>query len=400
VRGKKRLVIVLVAALVASGGVWLRLNRDDPAPQEVPARLAFPDLDAIGLDGDGGSADLCATVDKTMKPRGYQRVIGPSPDRADASCRFITPGLSLLTDDALGLHVDLTVWRGNADSWYRILRDDFTEVTSWPVGDAGFVAYQQHEGERHRAGGASNKPIPSPNLPVSETTAVSRHGDDLMSIVLWGTTRDAFRPEPLPEDVAHDEIMDVLRALNGDGEPGASRIATPPTLKGASYLNHLTSPELPEDGSRSAACAAFGDVAGKTGTQAGRRYSTRVDGALMYMCHFETPDKEHWQKGEVQRLVDVEFVTYPQEEGFRAAEILSRHMLVAGVVPQYELPVGDGGYVSYTYKERGWTEITAGYVANGRTYVWIYIRAVAYGDGDIVALPRETALKDIATLLT
>jgi hypothetical protein len=365
----------------------------------APARLALPDLDTLGLDAGGDPAAFCAAVGKTMKARGYQAPSAPSAESSGASCRFITSGLSLLTDGSPSLNVDVAAWRDSAEKQYGVLRGDFerSEVTSWPVGDIGFVGYQ----EQHKA--------------WSGTTAVSRAGDDLMAITLWGSLqRDSELNEPLAKKVALDEITDILRALSGDGEPRGPRIVAPPTLEHAPYLTNLTAPRLPVDTSRDTACAAFGDIAGKTGTQADfTDADSTIDGtdqAPMFFCEFKEPDPADRPEGDIQRQVRIRYVTYHQDSGgIRISNLLTQDLLAAGATSLYELPVGDGGFVAYsdtdvaysdTYRDHGYSETTASYVVNSSTYVRIYIRALVVRDGKLVPLPEETAVKDIATLLT
>lgn len=388
-KSKRLLVIALVvtAVLAVSGGVWFWLDQDDTPT--APARLALPDLDTLGLDEGGDPAAFCTAVGKTMKARGYQAPSAPSQASSGASCRFITSGLSLLTDGSPSLNVDVTAWRDSAEKQYGALRGDFEryEVTSWPVGDIGFVGYQK----QHKA--------------WSGTTAVSRSGDDLMAITLWGSLqRDSELNEPLAKDVALDEITDILRALSGDGEPRRPRIATPPTLKQAPYLTNLTAPRLSVDTSRDTACAAFGDIAGKTGTQADfTDADSTIDGtdqALMFFCEFKEPDPADRPEGDIQRQVRIQYVTYHQESGgIRISDLLTQDLLAAGTTPRlYELPVGDGGFVAYsgtdtaysdTYQDHGYSETTASYVVNSSTYVQIYIRALVVRDGKLVPLPEE-----------
>ena len=379
--GKKQLVIALVviAVLGVGGGVWFWLNQDDAGPDR--SGPAFPDLNALGLDAGGGLAELCATVGRTMTARGYQQVTAPSQDRAAATCRFITPGLSFLADGAPSLNVDFAVWRDDAERRYGLLRDGVTdhEVTSWPVGDVGFVGFRQLSGQ------------------WSEIRAVSRSGDDVVAIILWGATqRGSVKTEALAEGVARDEITDVLRALSGDSEQGKPRIVTPATLEQASYLAGLTAPRLPALGPSEEACAAFGDIAGKTGTQ---EHYVKADlpteghlGSPTYSCRFATPDPDHTPEEDLRRVVEVEFVTNA-EDWFRVSTFLASDMLAAGDVPRYELPVGDGGYASYTDNPLGYSETRARYVVNGTTYVSIHIR-------DKETRDEETALRNLATLLT
>jgi hypothetical protein len=377
--GKKRLVIALVVivALGVGGGLWFWLNQDDAGPDR--SGPAFPDLDALGLDA--GSAELCATLGRTMTARGYQQVDAPSQDRAAATCRFITSGLSFLADGSHSLNVDFAVWRGDAERRYGIVRDDVTghEVTPWPVGDVGFVGFWQ------------------PSEQWSELRAVSRSGNDVVAITLWGAIqRGSVETEALAEGVARDEITDILRALSGDGKPGKSRIVTPQALEQAPYLTDLTAPRLPALGPSEEACAAFGDIAGKTGTQ---EHYDKADlptegyaGPPTYTCRFATPDPDHTPEEDLRRVVEVEFITNT-EDWFRVPTFIAWDMLADGETPQYELPVGNGGYASYTDNPLGYSDTRARYVVNGTTYVTIHIR-------DKETRDEETALRNLATLLT
>ena len=276
-----------------------------------------------------------------------------------------------MEDGSNNLNVDVTVWRDDAESRYRHALNLFTgrqddsgvrqnKVARWPVGDDGFAGYHEYVGS-----GAIR----------ADTAAVFRSGNDLLEIAVTGYVQRGLATEPLPEKTTYGEITDILRALSGDGEPGKPRITTP-DLKQIPLVNGLTAPELP--GPAADVCSGFGDVAGKTGTVPEDATLSKVDDASMYTCAFDHPeDPRPRPEGYEKRVVWIRFVVHRPEKAFRAAEKVARDLkTVRGDLPNteslYELPVGDGGYVSY--RALGHGEVLAGYLVDGRIYVHIEIR--------------------------
>ena len=212
-------MVVLVAGI--AGGVWWvqsgggssATGQNDLPRNQNLKELAFPDPDGFGFGG--GPGEMCATLDKAMRARGYQPVDAKGSDGANASCWYITTGLSLMEDGSNNLNADISVWRGDVGPRYQTMLDkavrerdeqqpdpEFrtSKVEQFPVGDVGFISHQEST---------------NPNTERTDTTAVFRSGDDLVMIAMWGNVRhvgeagEYGKSEPLTEEVTYGEIADI-----------------------------------------------------------------------------------------------------------------------------------------------------------------------------------------------
>jgi hypothetical protein len=355
---------------------------------------------------------MCTNVNKTMRDRGYQPVDAKGSSGANASCWYITTGLSLLEDGSNNLNADISVWRGEVELKYQTMlgkavrqRDKqqqdpefrVSKVEQFPAGDVGFISHQEHL---------------HPDTERTDTTAVFRSGDDLMMIALWGNIRHVSEAgeygesEPLTEETTYREITDIIRALSGDGEPGEPQI-TEPKLRKNPALAGLTAPELPVDGTPEQACGKLTAVAGQLGTRPENRSRTAAAGAAGFACTFEPVEEpKDRPDGYSEREIAVRWATYKPEDAFRASETMGRDVLGlrngtandnAKPSPLYELPVGDIGYALYHRPGHG--EVTAAYLLDGRTYVHIEISGYRSGASGVEPLPEDVLLKDLATFL-
>ena len=200
------------------------------------AQLAFPDLGAL-RHGDGVDA-MCGSVEKAMTPRGYRR-ISAGETSGGINCRFITPGLSLLTDGAIMMSSDVASWRGDTEDLFQRFYDQAvrmrdaelknpsyasSKIEHFPAGDGGYIF--------HRV----TKAVSATNA-RTDTEAVFRSGDDLMWVALWGNVHRAAKggervlADPLTEEITYREISDIVKALSGDGQPRARRRSPSPTWR-------------------------------------------------------------------------------------------------------------------------------------------------------------------------
>lgn len=407
---------MLVAGV--AGGLWLwsgsgsggapAAGQDELPKNPDLAEMPFPDLEVFGL-GDGSG--LCEPVNEIMRGRGYQPVDAKGGD-TEASCWYITTGLSLLEDGSNNLNADISVWRGDADSRYQTFLDKFagqrdaqqekpdfrlSKIEQFPVGDLGFISHQEYV---------------SPGSERTDTTAFFRSGDDIVMIALWGYVQHVSESgedlpnEPLTEEVTYREVTDILRAMNGSGEPGEGQI-TDPDLKENPALKGLTAPRLATEGTAEQACAPFTAVAEKLGTRSAGTNVNHAGGAPEFGCTFDPPERpEDLPDDYSEREINIRFVAYAEEEAFRASEKMGRELLglrnqtatdKVKPSPLYELPVGDLGYALYHVPGYGY--VTAGYLVDGRTYVHIEISGWSRGDG-VEPLTEDVLMKDLATLLT
>ncbi|HEX2130221.1 MAG TPA: hypothetical protein VHH15_01580 [Actinophytocola sp.] len=420
-KGGRRLVVVLVVAVVlaagVAGGVWLWQGGGDSVtagqadlPKNPDLRTtAFPDLDSLGFGG--GPAELCPSVNKVMRERGYQRV-SAGRDGSGISCMFITTGLSLLKDGSNDLSANITAWRGEAGDKYQGFLDKFTgqrdrqqqdpdyrvsKVEQFPVGDEGFIAHQESL---------------RPDSERTTTTAFFRSGEDVMMIAVWGAVHHlsetgADQPnEPLTEEIAYGELTDILLSLNGEGTPGEPRISEPDLAENPA-LSGLTEPALPTEGTPEEVCDAFADAAEQIGTVPAGATVDHAGGAPRYGCSFDPPEEpEDWPEDYGEREISIRTVTYDPAEAFRASESMGRELqgLMRNTAtdktrpsPLYELPIGDIGYALYHVPGYGY--LTAAYLVDGRTYVHIELNGWTRGDDGVVPLSEDALLADLTTLL-
>ena len=402
----------------AAGGVWLwQSGGDAPSasqsdlPQNPDLKeLTFPDPDSFGFSE--GPGEMCVDVNKMMRDRGYQPVDAKGAAGTSASCWYITTGLSLLEDGSNSLNADISVWRGDVESRYQTMLDNAigqrdkqqqddgyraSKVEQFPAGDIGFISHQESL---------------SPGSERTDTTAVLRSGDDLMMIALWGNVRhytetgDDGEKEPLTEEITYREITDILTALSGDGEPGEPQI-TDPKLRENPALAGLTAPELPTEGTPEEACGTLTDVAGQFGTTPKNASRTAAVEAAGFGCSFEPVEEpEDWPDGYSEREISIRWATYKPEEAFRAADVMGRELLglrdtvttaEAPPSPLYELPVGDVGYA--LYRVPGYSYVSAAYLLEGRTYVFVEIGGWRAGDSGVEPLAEDVLLTDLATFL-
>jgi hypothetical protein len=409
-------VVVLVAG-IAGGAWWLQSGGDSSVAgqNDLPRNqnlkeLKVPDPDALGFGG--GPGEMCTNVNKVMRERGYQPVDAKGSAGANASCWYITTGLSLLEDGSNNLNADISVWRDDVESRYQSMVDkairqrdkqqqnsEFraSKVEQFPAGDVGFISHQE---SLH------------PDTERTDTTAVFRSGDDLVMIALWGNIRHVSAAgeygenEPLTEQTTYREITDIIRALSGDGEPGEPQI-TEPKLQENPALAGLTAPELPVEGTPEEACGTLTAVAGQLGTRPKNRSRTTAPGASGFACAFEPVEApKDRPDGYSEREIAVRWATYKPEDAFRASETMGREVLGlrnsaakddAKPSPLYALPVGDVGYA--LYRRPGYGRVTAAYLLDGRTYVHIEISGYRSGASGPEPLPEDVLLKDLATFL-
>jgi hypothetical protein len=415
-------IVVVAVALVAgiAGGVWWwQSGGDTPtaSQSDLPTnpnlkKLAFPDPDGFGFSD--GAGEMCVNVNKTMRERGYQPVDAKGSDGTSASCWYITTGLSLLEDGSNNLNADISVWRGDAESRYQTMLDkavrerdkqqqddDFraSKVEQFPAGDMGFISHQEYV---------------VPDSERADTTAVFRSGDDLMMIALWGDIKhytesgDHGENEPLTEEITYGEITDIMTALSGEGEPGEPRI-TDPKLQENPALAGLTAPELPTEGTPEEACGTLTDVAAQLGTKPKNTSRTDAVDAAGFACSFEPVDEPDERPDDYsEREISIRWATYEPAEAFRASEVMGRELLgvrdTSGTTdktpqsPLYDLPVGDVGYA--LYRVPGYSYVSAAYLVDGRTYVFVEIGGWRSGDSGVEPLPEDVLLKDVGTFLT
>jgi hypothetical protein len=395
------LVVVAVVAVVAAGagvGVWLLRDGSgggDPSADLPENRnlktMSFPDPDSFGYAD--GPESMCAALDETMSARGYLFVSGKR-NNGGQYCRFITPGLSLLKDGSNEIRVDVGVWRDDAEGRYEALQSSALEqsqsqqkkadysvskVERFPVGDAGFIYHR--EGDR------------------TDTEAYFRSGGDLMTVSVWGTvlvssTSETPETKPLPEEVTYREITDIIVSLNGEGKPGPPQLTAPelaqsPALAGTANLT------FPEGLTVEDACAKATPAAGTLGM------TRKTSGS----CGFEA-GSDNWRdyvEGYTEREMTIGVGDYPPERNIVAAEQMARDLrswlrIAAGdrpCGPLYELPFADTGYATYCGNI-----LHVGFVLNGRTYVSVEANGFRKTGGELVPLPEEEVLGNLATVLT
>jgi hypothetical protein len=394
----KWLVVVAVVAVVAAGagiGVWLLRDgaggdpsADLPKNPNLPA-MSFPDPDSFGY-ADGPEA-MCAALDEVMSVRGYLLVSGKR-NNGGQYCRFITPGLSLLKDGSNELRVDIGVWRDDAERRYEGLQSSALEqsqqknpgsavskVERFPVGDAGFIHHR--EGER------------------TDTEAHFRAGGDLMMVSVWGTvlvasTSEVPETKPLTEEITYREITDVIASLTG-GEPGPPQI-TAPELAQSPALAGLANLALPAGLTAQDACAKVVPVAETLGMK------QKTSGE----CGFEA-GSDDWRdhvEGYTEREMTIGVRDYPPEGNIVASEEMARDLrswlrIAAGsrpCGPLYELPfAANTGYATYCGNV-----LHAGFVLDRRNYVRIDANGYRKTGGELVALPEDEVLGNLATVLT
>jgi hypothetical protein len=394
------LVVVAVVAVVAIGagvGVWLLLDGSGGDPSaELPQNqnleaMSFPDPDSFGY-AEGPEA-MCAALDEAMSARGYLLVSGKR-NNGGQYCRFITPGLSLLKDGSNEIRVDIGVWRDNAEDRYASLQssaleqsqaqqkksgDAVSRVERFPVGDSGFIYHR--EGDR------------------TDTEAHFRSGGDLMMVAVWGTvlvssTSDTPVTEPLSGEVTYREITDIIMSLNGEGKPGPPQI-TAPELARSPALAGLANLTFPAGMTAGDVCAKVTPVAGTLGM----KQKTSGD------CGFEA-GSDNWRdyvEGYTEREMTIGVGDHPPEGNIVASEEMARDLRSWLRIatedrpcgPLYELPFADTGYATYCGNV-----LHVGFVLDGRTYVSIDSNGFRKTGGELVPLPEDEVLGNLATVLT
>lgn len=415
--GRVVAVIVVVLVVVLGGGVgvwvWQSGGGSSAVGEDLPknaalAQLAFPDLGAL-RHGDGVDA-MCGSVEKAMTPRGYRR-ISAGETSGGINCRFITPGLSLLTDGAIMMSSDVASWRGDTEDLFQRFYDQAvrardaelknphyasSKIEHFPAGDGGYIFHRVT-----KAVGATNA--------RTDTEAVFRAGDDLMWVALWGNVHRAAKggervlADPLTEEITYREISDIVKALSGDGQPGAPQITKPdlaqhPTLAatGAKPVAGGTTTE--------AVCGKFGAAAGKLGV---------VPMPKRGGCTYEPPDDRSYSEGSVHRTVGIAVEVKEKDSNTPAEEELARELRSLlerssddkyKFGPVHELPLGGTGYaVLYTLEGGGGSSsgyVQAGYVVDGTTHVLVKLTSRVKNGRDLVAPSEEALVADLVTILT
>ncbi|MEV1119575.1 hypothetical protein AB0I91_31370 [Actinosynnema sp. NPDC049800] len=408
-------IVVVLVVLAGAGGVWFwqsgggssAVGEDLPKNPALD-RLAFPDLGAL-RHGDGVDA-LCGSMAEVMTGRGY-RPISRGKTEGGINCRFITPGLSLLTDGALMMSSDVATWRGDADDRYQRFYDlavrqrdaqlknpgyASSKIEHFPAGDGGYVFHRET-----KAVGATGA--------RTDTEAVFRSGEDLMWVALWGNVHRAAKggervlADPLTEEVTYGEISDIVKSLSGEGQPGAPRITKPelaqqPTLA-ATKAKPVAGGTTTKD-----VCAKFDAAAGQLGVTAVPNRGG---------CVYDPPDGASYGEGSVHRTVEIAVGVEEKDSNTPAEEELARELrslLGRTSDDKYEfgkvceLPVGDTGYaVYYTLKGGGGSSsgyVQAGYVVDGTTHVVVKVTSRVKKGRDLVAPPEDALVADLVTVLT
>ncbi|MCC8251138.1 hypothetical protein [Saccharothrix luteola] len=413
-----RLVAVIIVVLVVlggAGGVWFRQSGggssavgEDLPKNSALGQLAFPDLGAL-RHGEGVDA-LCGALEGAMTGRGY-RPISRAETEGGINCRFITPGLSLLTDGAIMMSSDIASWRGDADDRYRRFFDlavrqrdaqlknpgyASSKIEHFPAGDGGYVFHRVT-----KAVGA--------NGARTDTEAVFRSGEDLMWVALWGNVHRAAKDgervpaDPLTEEVTYGEISDIVKSLSGDGQPGEPRITKPELAQHPTLAATKANPV--------AGGTTTGDVCGKFDAAAGRLGVAPVP--KRGGCAYDPPEGASYGEGSVHRTVEIAVGVEEEDSNTPAEEELARELrsllgrtsdgtYTFGKV--YDLPVGDTGYaVYYTVKGGGGSSsgyVQAGYAVDGTTHVLVKLAGRVKKGRDLVAPSEEALVADLVTVLT
>lgn len=413
------LPVVLIAAAI--GGVLLL--RDGGSPDvavvdnpDVP-ELAFPDPESLDFSTLSGTSvdevmdsaddfEMCDTIAKLMEPRGYD-LSAVNPASKGGSCRFYTPGMSLLTDGSLNLLADVGLWQGDSEAMYdshleaagkagTSERSSYKsgKVENFPLGDEGFIHHME-----------------SAEMGRSDATAVARSGDFVLLVAVWGSVHTVDiddKEKPLGKEVTYREIFDIVKALGGKAKPGEPQISRP-KLKEHPTLAKLQAPRLPELEGRKAeeVCADLARAADRLGLELTSPDSKGGAVSLDYSC--SSPDLYEVDGGDVTRSLIISFRKFHSVSKTRPLGELGRdaegHLLdhVEGTYTEpadaamYDLPFADSGYALYE-DDGGTGFLRVGYVIDD-LYVTMELSGYRRDGFDRVALTEDTMLKDLATLV-
>jgi hypothetical protein len=409
-------IIAVVLVLGGAGGVWYWQadSGSSAATEDLPKnsrleQLTAPDPGALRY-GDGVDA-MCGAMEKAMTARGYRRISG-SMTEGGINCRFITPGLSLLTDGAIMMSSDVAIWRDGAEDRYQRFFDkavrmrdaqqknpdyESTKIEHFPAGDGGYIFHRVR-----KAAGATGA--------RTDTEALFRSGDDLVWVAVWGNVHRAAKDgervlaDPLAEEITYREISDIVKSLSGEGKPGDPQITKPDLAEHPTLAAAKANP-VAEGTTGDKVCAKFEAAA------AGKLAVTRV--ANRAACTYEPPKGTSHKDGSVHRKVEISVGLGQKNSNTPAEEDMARELqsLVERASDKtyefgriHELPVGDAGYaVYYTVKGAGGDSsgyVQAGYVVGDTTHVLIKVTTRVANGKDMVAPPEDAMITDLATVLT
>ena len=391
--------LVLVVVLLAGGGVgvWLWQGggpAGDPSA-DLPAseglkEMAFPDPNSFGY-GEGSEA-MCAALSEKLAPRGYQPVSGDKSGSTGLTCRFLTPGLSLLKEGSVDIRADIGVWKDDAAQRYASLQENavgqsekeknkpdiaVSKVERFPVGDAGYIYHR----ESIRA----------------DTEAYFRSGEYLMLVSVWGTEvvsadADVPKTKALTGEVTYQEITDILTVLNGEGEPGPPLISAPEQEKSPA-LEAMADLRFPEEFTVAAACPAVVAATAPAGLRPGGGGACGVErGSDDWRDHGE---------GYVEMTMAINGKDYPKTGNILATEELARDvrarlkMTDRECTPLYSLPFAETGYALYCGNI-----LWVGFVLDGETYVDIEYSGHRVRDSDLEPVPVDEVMALLVTVLT
>ncbi|PWV72560.1 hypothetical protein SAMN05421630_11279 [Prauserella marina] len=423
-RKRKLTAIVVTVVLVVAAGVTgvLLLTGGEGDRPELAARpgaqeTAFPDI--ASFDYDAGEDAVCEALLTPMSSRGYE--LRSSSSEYGVTCTFGTPTTSALEDGVTDLHASVFLIRGDAERAYamklgsteRFMRDyandsasEIGELQGVPIGDEGY--FQSTE---------------FPETGNTRATAAFLSGNEMVGIDLGGHLvalgRDAVS-EPLTDDVLYDEMIDIVKTLNGDGTAGEARIS-PSKAEEYPDLPELGDPELPSDGTGEARCAPVTGVAEQFGMAT--KKTDAVGGQVpVTLCEYGIPAEDRHETRAGGNL-HVSVSDYTGVENLPASTELTRRLrfIIENVVnesapdnhqkltlgPIYTLPAGQSGYMVYTrsdakkYGSGSTGTLEAAYLV-GEVYYEIRLHGATY-PGELTtpeARSEDELIGDLMTVLT
>lgn len=417
-KAKRGLLIAAggMALVLLLGGGYFYWNANDDGfptadPNDLPenpklTEMAFPKPESLGY---ANGARMCAGLAPAMKRRGYEPTLAERKGPMVA-CRWHTPGIALVKPGVNAINMEITL-RKYADE-----TDATDTLEEWTAREQESMQSKRQRGqtaklERFPAGdgGYINHYVALKTR--SDTDTVFRSGAYLMTISVWGYVQGQIKNDteqsagPLSEPVGYREVTDILKTINGQGGADGPQI-TPPALTPNPALAGVTAPQLdtkglrgiaPSDASVRAVCGNFSGAERLPGIKAAEWSGKSLASTSVWQCPFEGRD----------RRVEVTVYRY---ESLRAGRVgddrfgRDLHSAIRGAgtgvrqSPVYEVPVGDAGWAVYYATTTDNGVLRAGFTVDG-TYVHVKLSGVRRTGSETKALPAETLLEGLATVL-